>query len=70
MVSEGAAINATLRWGAKRFDVKVDLSAPPQEFKRVVAELTGVLPQKQRLLVKGAMIKVVFVVLLSQSAST
>jgi hypothetical protein len=49
--------SVTLKWGTQRIkDVLIDTSASVVEFKHHVAELTGVEPDRQRLMTKGVLI--------------
>ena len=56
----------SVKWQKELFrDVEIDTSQPPYVFKCQLFDLTGVPPERQKIMVKGGLLKVrLFVVLL------
>eukprot|EP01116_Phalansterium_solitarium_P000926 TRINITY_DN10763_c0_g1_i1.p1 TRINITY_DN10763_c0_g1~~TRINITY_DN10763_c0_g1_i1.p1 ORF type:complete len:565 (+),score=195.75 TRINITY_DN10763_c0_g1_i1:134-1696(+) len=46
-----------IKWGKTKLEVDVDTSEPPAVFKAQIFALTGVLPEKQKIMVKGGTLK-------------
>ena len=54
----GHLMLVTVRWGSRRFEgVELDPTRKPLDFKRRLAELSGVEPPRQQLMVKGALVR-------------
>eukprot|EP00741_Cyanophora_paradoxa_P011320 tig00020554_g10934.t1 len=47
----------TVKWSGKVFDVDVDFNEPPAVFKFQLFSLSGVPPERQKIMVKGGMLK-------------
>ena len=47
----------TLKWGKETYSVEVDTSQPPSIFKSQIFSLTGVPPERQKVLLKGSQLK-------------
>ncbi|KAK4174730.1 putative ubiquitin carboxyl-terminal hydrolase 6 [Triangularia setosa] len=52
-----ATVNVIIKHGPKKYDVEVDTSAPGEELKYQLFSLTGVEPDRQKILVKGGQLK-------------
>jgi len=53
-----ATIHVSVKWGKKKFDnIELDLGEPPSVFKAQLFTLCGVLPDRQKIMVKGGMLK-------------
>ena len=51
-------MKVVIKWGKKTFDdVEIDTSLPASVFKHQVYSLTGVPPERQKIMVKGGMLK-------------
>ncbi|KAI8815403.1 hypothetical protein BJ742DRAFT_783447 [Cladochytrium replicatum] len=51
-------VNVTVKWSGKKFDnIQLDTDLPPEVFKAQLYTLTGVEPERQKLMGKGGMIK-------------
>ena len=48
-----------MKWGKERFDdVEINTDEPPEVFKMQLFSLTGVPPDRQKVMISGAMIAV------------
>ena len=47
----------SVKWGKETFDVEADTTQPPTVFKFQMYSLTGVPPERQKIMVKGGMLK-------------
>lgn len=53
-----AMLAVKVKWGSSRFEgVELDPTRKPLDFKRRLAELSGVAPPRQQLMFKGALVK-------------
>jgi len=53
-----ATIKVNVKWGKKKFDnLEINLEDPPVVFKAQLFTLSGVLPERQKIMVKGGMLK-------------
>jgi len=51
-------VKVSVKWGKKKFDdIELNLAEPPAVFKTQLFTLTGVLPERQKILVKGGTLK-------------
>eukprot|EP01117_Protostelium_nocturnum_P003903 TRINITY_DN1516_c0_g1_i1.p1 TRINITY_DN1516_c0_g1~~TRINITY_DN1516_c0_g1_i1.p1 ORF type:complete len:490 (-),score=177.51 TRINITY_DN1516_c0_g1_i1:96-1565(-) len=51
-------MKVSVKWGKKKFDdIEIDVNEPPSIFKAQLYTLTGVLPERQKIMVKGGMLK-------------
>ena len=46
-----------VKWGAAKHELELDTTRKPLDFKRQIAEVTGVVPEAQQLMAKGSLIK-------------
>ena len=46
-----------MKWQGKKFDVEVDTTEPGSTFKFQIFSLTGVPPERQKVLIKGGQLK-------------
>jgi ubiquitin carboxyl-terminal hydrolase 14 len=46
-----------VKWQGKKFDVEVDTTEPGSTFKFQIFSLTGVPPERQKVLIKGGQLK-------------
>ena len=51
------AIPVTVKWGKESYDVEADTSQPPTVFKFQLYSLTGVQPERQKIMIKGGFLK-------------
>ena len=47
----------TVKWQGKKFDVPIDTSEPGSTFKFQIYSLTGVPPERQKVVIKGTQLK-------------
>jgi ubiquitin carboxyl-terminal hydrolase 14 len=53
-----AAVNVTVKWGKETYEVEVDQEQPPAALKAQLFSLTGVPPERQKIMgVKGGLLK-------------
>jgi len=53
-----STIKVSVKWGKKKFDnIELNLEEPPVVFKAQLFTLSGVLPERQKTMVKGGMLK-------------
>lgn len=57
MEVEQETIKVCIKWGKKILDVETSLSSSLEEFKALLYSLTNVLPEKQKLLTAGKILK-------------
>ncbi|KAI9470587.1 MAG: hypothetical protein EXX96DRAFT_602870 [Benjaminiella poitrasii] len=50
-------INVTVKWSGKKFDMELDTDESPELFKTQIYSQTGVPPERQKVLVKGGILK-------------
>ncbi|KAL7751496.1 deubiquitinating enzyme [Sorochytrium milnesiophthora] len=50
-------IKASVKWTSNKYDVDLDTSESPAMFKNQLFSLTGVVPERQKLLLKGSVVK-------------
>jgi ubiquitin carboxyl-terminal hydrolase 14 len=51
-------IKVNLKWGKQKFEnIELNLDEPPSIFKGQVYTLTGVLPERQKIMIKGGILK-------------
>lgn len=50
-------ISIVIKWAGKKYDVELDINQPAGVFKEKLYELTGVSPDRQKVLIKGGMLK-------------
>eukprot|EP01118_Nematostelium_gracile_P018856 TRINITY_DN8525_c0_g1_i1.p1 TRINITY_DN8525_c0_g1~~TRINITY_DN8525_c0_g1_i1.p1 ORF type:complete len:475 (-),score=155.12 TRINITY_DN8525_c0_g1_i1:20-1444(-) len=51
-------VKVSIKWGKQKFDdIELDLNEPPVVFKGQIYALTNVLPERQKIMVKGGMLK-------------
>ncbi|KAJ1517121.1 Ubiquitin carboxyl-terminal hydrolase 14 [Coelomomyces lativittatus] len=50
-------MKVSVKWSGKKFDVDLETSEPPIVFKNQLFSLTGVPPDRQKLLLKGSQVK-------------
>ena len=50
-------VKIAVKWQKESFDVDVDTSQPPAIFKFQIYSLTGVPPERQKIMVKGGTLK-------------
>lgn len=56
--SEMSKLNVSIKWGKELYnDVEVDLEQSPMMFKSQLFALTGVPPDRQKVMIKGALLK-------------
>jgi len=49
----------SVKWSGKKFDnIEFDPKQSPLEFKTQIYSLTGVVPERQKIMIKGGMLKV------------
>lgn len=53
------ALNVAIKHGGKAYDVKLDPSLPPTAFKQSIYEVTGVPPDRMKVMIKGGVLKYV-----------
>lgn len=51
------ATPVTVKWGKNTYDLEADTEQPPQVFKLQVYSLTGVPPERQKIMIKGGFLK-------------
>ena len=51
------AIPITVKWNKETYDVEADTSQPPSVFKFQLYSLTGVPPDRQKIMIKGGFLK-------------
>ncbi len=51
-------LSVSVKWSGKKYDVKLSLAESPAVFKSQLFSLTGVEPDRQKILVKGGTLKV------------
>ena len=55
-----------IKWGKEKFEnVEVDMSEPPEVFKAQLFALSGVPPERQKIMAKGTTLKVLYLSLIS-----
>jgi len=47
----------SVKWGKQKYDLEINLSEPPSVFKAQLFTLTNVLPDRQKILIKGGTLK-------------
>jgi len=52
-----SSVPIVIKWAGKKYDVEVDVSQPAGVFKQKLYELTGVPNDRQKVLIKGGMLK-------------
>eukprot|EP01119_Soliformovum_irregulare_P008747 TRINITY_DN21855_c0_g1_i1.p1 TRINITY_DN21855_c0_g1~~TRINITY_DN21855_c0_g1_i1.p1 ORF type:complete len:520 (+),score=183.02 TRINITY_DN21855_c0_g1_i1:54-1613(+) len=53
-----STIKVNVKWGKQKFDnIELNLNEPPLTFKNQLFSLTGVLPEKQKIMLKGGLLK-------------
>lgn len=57
MTADAGSINVQVKWQKEVFDVAIDTTQPPAVFKAQMFALTGVQPDRQKIMVKGGMLK-------------
>lgn len=57
MTADGGGINVQVKWQKEMFDVTIDTTQPAAVFKAQMFALTGVQPDRQKIMVKGGMLK-------------
>ena len=50
-------ISVVVKWQGKKYDIDLDLSEPGSTFKFQIFSLTGVPPERQKVLIKGGQLK-------------
>ncbi|KAI9224460.1 hypothetical protein BC828DRAFT_373421 [Blastocladiella britannica] len=50
-------MKVSVKWTNQKFDLDLDVGQPPIEFKTMLFSLTGVAPERQKLLLKGVQVK-------------
>jgi ubiquitin carboxyl-terminal hydrolase 14 len=53
------ALNVSIRHAGKSYDVKLDPALSPSVFKQSVCEVTGVPPDRMKVMIKGGYLKYV-----------
>lgn len=51
------AIPVTVKWNKETYDVEADTTQPPSVFKFQLYSLTGVPPDRQKIMIKGGFLK-------------
>ena len=51
------AIPVTVKWNKETYDVEADTEQPPSTFKFQLYSLTGVPPDRQKIMIKGGFLK-------------
>jgi ubiquitin carboxyl-terminal hydrolase 14 len=53
-------LKVSVKWSGKKFDdVPLDVTKPARDFKEQLYKLTQVEPEKQKIMIKGGMLKVI-----------
>lgn len=47
-----------MKWGKEKLEAECDTSKTPMDFKAVLFSLTGVAPERQKVMMKGQVLKV------------
>jgi hypothetical protein len=55
--SEMATVNVTVKWGKESYEVDAHLGESPLVFKSQLFALTGVPPDRQKVMIKGGLLK-------------
>ena len=56
-----APLNVHIKHAGKTHDVLLDTDRPPIAFKEAIYQVTGVPPERMKVMIKGGMLKVSFV---------
>lgn len=51
------SVPLTVKWGKESYDVEADTTQPPAVFKFQLYSLTGVPPDRQKIMIKGGFLK-------------
>lgn len=51
------SVPVTVKWNKQSFDIEADTTQPPSVFKFQMYSLTGVPPERQKIMIKGGMLK-------------
>ena len=51
------SVPVTVKWGKENYDVSVDTTEAPSVFKFQMFSLTGVQPERQKIMIKGSTLK-------------
>ena len=51
------SVPVTVKWGKENYDVNVDTTEAPTVFKFQMYSLTGVQPERQKIMIKGSTLK-------------
>lgn len=56
-ILENMALNVSIKHSGKAYDVRLDPSLPPSAFKQSIYEVTGVPPDRMKVMIKGGYLK-------------
>lgn len=62
-----APFQVHIKHAGKTYDLQLDPDLPPATFKNAVYQLTGVPPDRMKVMIKGGMLKVSLIYLLSKT---
>jgi hypothetical protein len=62
-----ALLSVSIKHSGKTYPIELDPSAPPTEFKDAIYKVTGVPPDRMKVMIKGGYLKVRYILLVLSS---